>query len=109
MSYSTGFGFLIVRLSYKPHPLQITCETNSSLGRTESCWKEDSFTLFTAISQDSTCHLCACGPRVGVHQAMALIGDTMQSTNKRKSGPVETGLTILTATPFVSITMEFLT
>ena len=55
------------------------CETSRSLGRSGSCWKtrKSSFALSTAISQVSTCHLCAWGPCVGGHQAMALLA--MQS------------------------------
>ena len=63
-------------------------------------WKKDKllggrlervfFTLFAAISQVSTCHLCALR---GHHGAMALIGDTKQATGEGKSGPVETKLT----------------
>ena len=39
--------------------------------------------------------LCACGPFVSLHKAMALIGITNQV---RKSGPIEIGLTALAAT-----------
>ena len=46
------------------------CETNHSLVRMESCWKEDSLNssvaLFAAISQVSTWYLCASGCCVGV-------------------------------------------
>ena len=49
-----------------------------SLGRTERCWKS-SVLLFTAISQVSTCHPCACGPCMGVCWA--------ESGNMRLSKP----------------------
>ena len=48
-----------------------------------------------AISQVLTCHLCAWGPRVGVHRAVALIGHAKQAMGEGKSGPVETGITRL--------------
>jgi len=51
------------------------------------------FTLFAAISQVSTHHLCAWGPCVGACWAMALIADTKQATSE---GEVETRLTGLT-------------
>ena len=75
---------------------------NPSLGRTERCWKSF-IPLFVAVSQVSACHLCACGPCMGVRRVMALIGDTKQArvwqretkqaTGEGKSGPVETRLT----------------
>ena len=37
--------------------------------------------------------LCACGPCVGVRQAIALIGDTRQAMSEGKSGLIETRLT----------------
>ena len=39
--------------------------------------------------------LCACGPFVSLHEAMALIGDAKQPS---KSGPIEIRLTVLAAT-----------
>ena len=44
VSYTTGGGFLI-RFAYRPKATPLAseaCETNPSLVRTESCWKEDS-------------------------------------------------------------------
>ena len=37
--------------------------------------------------------VCACGPCMGVHRAIALLGDAKQAMSEGKSGPVETGLT----------------
>ena len=54
--------------------------------------RNNSVALFAAISQVSTWYLCAAGRCVGVHQAMALIGNARQATGDGKSGPVETGL-----------------
>ena len=51
------------------------------VGRTESCWKKEFFTLITAISQVSTCYLRTWRTCIGVHQAMALIGDAKQVTS----------------------------
>ena len=103
-SYTNGVGFLI-QFAYQPKTTPIAgeaCETNRSLVRTESCWKEDlrnsSVALFAAISQVSTWYLCAAGRCMGVHQAMALIGNARQATGDGKCGPVETGLTGLAAT-----------
>ena len=56
-------------------------------------WKNGLLRLFAAISQVSTCHLCAWGPCMGVRRAMALFGDAKQATGEGKSGLVETGLT----------------
>ena len=44
-SIPTGFSFLIVHLSRKPHPSQMRLASliAGSLGRTESCWKEEFF------------------------------------------------------------------
>ena len=64
----------------KPHPpfAGEACETNHSLVRTESCWKEDSrnssVALFAAISQVSTWYLYALVRCVGVSRAMAVPG-----------------------------------
>ena len=62
-SYSTGFGFPIVHLSRKPQPSQIRLarlivhlEERQVVGRKTG---KSSFALFAAISQVSTCHLCA--------------------------------------------------
>ena len=81
VSYTTGVGFPI-QCAYwpKPHPpfAGEACETNHSLVRTESCWKEDlhnsSVALFAAISQVSTWYLCALGHCVGIRRAMAVPG-----------------------------------
>ena len=57
------------------------------------------FALFAAgISQVSTCHLNVWEACVGVHRAMAPIGDAKQATGEGKSRPVETGLTGRAAT-----------
>ena len=72
-----------------------TCETNFSL---RSSWKEDSGEFFShRLELVSTCHLRACEPCMGVHQA-TLIVDAKQTTSEGKSGPVETELTGLAAT-----------
>ena len=70
----------------KPHLLQMR------LARLIVCLEErkvvarkSSFTLFGAISQVSTCHLCAWGPCVGVHQAIMLIGNTKETTSEGKT------------------------
>ena len=61
----TAFGFLIVRLSHKPHPSQmrlarLTVHLEERKVVRRKTWKS-SFALFAAISQVSTCHLCALG------------------------------------------------
>ena len=98
-SYTTGVGFPI-QLAYRPKPTPFAgeaCETNRSLVRMKSCWKEDSrngsVALFAAISQVSIWYLCASRRWVGIRRAMALIGNAMQATIEGKSDPVETGLT----------------
>ena len=63
------------------------------------------FTLFVAILQVSTCHLCAWGPCADVRRAMALICNAKQATGEGKSGPVETGLTRLVATALLDYTL----
>ena len=93
-SYTTGSSFPI-RFAYQPEATSFAseaCETNPSLVRTESCWKNSrnsSVALFAAISQVSTRYLCASGRCVGVHRAMALIGNNRQANSEGKSGPVE--------------------
>ena len=92
--YGTGFCFLIICLSLKPHPSQM------KVVRLIVHLEEDSEEFFrrvAAISQISTCHLCAWGPCMGVHRAMVLIGDAKQATSEGKSGTVETRLTGLAA------------
>ena len=42
---------------------------------------------------------------MGVHQAMALIGNAKQATGEGKSGPVETGLNRLVATAMLDHTL----
>ena len=65
VSYNTGFGFLIVRLSRKSCPLQmrlarlIVClEEQKVVGRKT---RMSIFCTVAAIAQVSTCHLCAWG------------------------------------------------
>ena len=87
------------------------CETNCSLGRMESCWKENPkefFALFAVILQVSTCHLCALGPCVGVHRAMVLTSDA-KATGEEKSGPVDTGLTRPAAMTLILQTKSLIT
>ena len=68
-----------------------TAFTDRLLGRTENCWKNLSFALFTAISYYvATCHHAVCA--MGVCQALALFGTAKQAMGAGKSGPVETGL-----------------
>ena len=67
-SYNTGFGF--------PTFTIISQATSDEAARLQSFgWKngkllegssEEFFTLFTATSQVSTCHMCALGPCVGL-------------------------------------------
>ena len=68
--------------------------------------QKSSFALLAAISQDSTCHLCVLGPSVGLHRAMALIGDTKQAKSEGKSGPIETGLTRPAATALLLVVLS---
>ena len=42
------------------------------------------FAVFAAISQVSTCHLCAWEPCTGICQAKVLIGDTKQAAGEGK-------------------------
>ena len=70
-SHSTLLLSLVVLLK---HLYFLKLDYRGSVRRTESCLKEEFFTLFTAISQVSTCYLCAWRPCMGVHWAMALIG-----------------------------------
>ena len=60
--------------------------------------QKSSFALFAVILQVSKCHLCAWGPCLSVHQAMALIGNAKQAMSGGESGTVETGLTGQAAT-----------
>ena len=81
VSYTSGLGFPI-QFAYCPKATPSftgeACETNHSLVRMESCWKEDSrnssVALFAAISQVSTWYLCALGHCVGVGRAVAMPG-----------------------------------
>ena len=101
-SYSTGFGFLVVHLPCKPHPLQMRLvrlivhfEEWKVVG---SKTQRTSFTLFAAISQFSTCHLCAWEWCMGIRQVMTLISNAKQTMSERKSGLVETKQTRPVAT-----------
>ena len=51
-SYSTGCGFPI-QFAYRPKATPFASETNRSLVRTESCWKEDCGTVLSHCSQPS--------------------------------------------------------
>ena len=76
--HSTLLLSLVVLLK---HLYFLKLDYRCSVRRTKSCLKEEFFTLFTAVSQVSTCHLCAWGPCMGVHWAMALIGAAKQATS----------------------------
>ena len=65
-SYNTSFGFPWSFANLKSPTLRRwgLRDCNCSLARMESCWmkiSEEFFTLFSAISQISTSHLCAWG------------------------------------------------
>ena len=89
VSYSTGFGLLIVCLSRKPHPSQmrlarlITWKNRRLL---EGRLRRDLLHCSqpSHIFQHVTCVLG--GLCMGLHQAMALIGDAKQATNEGQSG-----------------------
>ena len=84
------------------------CETNHSLGRTESCWKTPKRFFRTVcihashIMFEHVTMLCACHGR---SPSIGPIGDAKQAMGEGKSGPVETGLTgPVTYTPLHSHT-----
>ena len=81
------------RLSNHSLTLQVTSFNWKVVGRKT---QRSSFTLFTAILQVTTCHLCA-DSLVAVCRAMALIGNAEQATSEGESDSVETGLTGLVA------------
>lgn len=98
MAYNTGFRFLIICLSCKPHlshmrlaRLSVCLEELKVVGRET---QKSSFTPFHV----STCYLCSWMPCVHICWAVVLIGNTKQATSEVKSSQVETELTRLAAT-----------